>query len=161
MELCFVRSVDAQQTQMQSMGLADRGCMQVSAEQRNQAKRLAYGLLYGMGPMALSKELGCDQKTAADLSAAFLASLPGVVRRHTGACRLMWALGLYWCMSARPRHRLAYCAIMCWIALDACHQSLHSCLPPPASMAKATSWLQARVPCSATTIDRLFPPMYL
>lgn len=50
----------------------------VSPAQRNQAKRLAYGLLYGMGPCALAGDLECDVQTAAQLADSFRRSLPGV-----------------------------------------------------------------------------------
>ena len=67
--------------------LETRSARQVTTEARNRAKRLAYGLLYGMGPAALAKDLNCDRKSAADLSAAFLASLPGVVRGSDNVCK--------------------------------------------------------------------------
>ncbi|GMH38125.1 hypothetical protein BSKO_06009 [Bryopsis sp. KO-2023] len=53
---------------------------QVTASQRNHAKRLAYGLLYGMGPHALAQELGTEVNAAKELSITFQESLPGVER---------------------------------------------------------------------------------
>jgi hypothetical protein len=50
----------------------------VSSEQRSHAKRLAYGLLYGMGPAALAQDLGTDIMTAAAFCEEFRKSLPGV-----------------------------------------------------------------------------------
>jgi DNA polymerase theta len=44
---------------------------QVTPVQRNQAKRLAYGLLYGMGPQALAAELGVAVGEAVRLSHDF------------------------------------------------------------------------------------------
>jgi DNA polymerase theta len=52
--------------------------VQVTEEQRNHAKRLAYGLLYGMGNAALAAELGVDTAAAANLAEAFRKSLPGL-----------------------------------------------------------------------------------
>ncbi len=51
---------------------------QVTQQQRDHAKRLAYGLLYGMGPTALAADLGTDVATAASFSDEFRRSLPGV-----------------------------------------------------------------------------------
>lgn len=51
---------------------------QVTGDQRNHAKKLAYGLLYGMGPVSLSSELGVDVSTATFLADTFKRSLPGV-----------------------------------------------------------------------------------
>ncbi|KAK9789551.1 hypothetical protein WJX73_010627 [Symbiochloris irregularis] len=78
--------------------------LQVTLEQRTQAKRLAYGLLYGMGSMALSKDLGCDPKTAEELSAQFIASLPGVdawLQKVRESCR---QLGYVQTLNGRRRY---------------------------------------------------------
>jgi hypothetical protein len=40
--------------------------MQVTKEQRDHAKQLTYGLLYGMGPAKLADELGCSVGEAKD-----------------------------------------------------------------------------------------------
>lgn len=52
---------------------------QVTREKRNQAKQLAYGLLYGMGPRAVGEALDLpDVRTAAEWQESFLNSMPGV-----------------------------------------------------------------------------------
>jgi len=55
---------------------------QVTSEQRNKAKKLAYGLLYGMGTASLARELGlCGpgaETRASTVAQDFLNSLPGV-----------------------------------------------------------------------------------
>ena len=52
---------------------------QVTPDRRGQAKHLAYGLLYGMGPTALAGVLGItDVKLAAEWQESFLSSMPGV-----------------------------------------------------------------------------------
>eukprot|EP00798_Chlamydomonas_sp_ICE-L_P002968 gene2968-12977_t len=56
-------------------GAGGRG---VSVEQRSHAKRLAYGLLYGMGPMALASDMGTTPAEAANLADAFRKSMPGL-----------------------------------------------------------------------------------
>eukprot|EP00879_Flechtneria_rotunda_P026930 GHRR01028777.1.p1 GENE.GHRR01028777.1~~GHRR01028777.1.p1 ORF type:complete len:224 (+),score=77.45 GHRR01028777.1:916-1587(+) len=52
--------------------------MQVTPEQRNHAKRLAYGLLYGMGAHALAAELGVTAQEATNLADDFRRSLAGL-----------------------------------------------------------------------------------
>lgn len=51
---------------------------QVTRTQRDHAKHMAYGLLYGMGPMALAAALGVSPKEAMELSDGFKRTLPGV-----------------------------------------------------------------------------------
>jgi len=52
---------------------------QVTPERRDQAKHLAYGLLYGMGPNAVAGALNIrDVRTAAEWQESFLNSMPGV-----------------------------------------------------------------------------------
>ena len=46
---------------------------------RNKAKQLAYGLLYGKGARALSKDLSCTIEEAQIERDTFKRSLPGVV----------------------------------------------------------------------------------
>jgi len=50
----------------------------VTNEQRGHAKRLAYGLLYGMGTYRLAVELGVDVKAAAQLADDFRRAHPGL-----------------------------------------------------------------------------------
>ena len=54
--------------------------MQVNVDQRNEAKQMAYALLYGQGKHALAKEMGCEPDKAASAIAAFRASIPALVR---------------------------------------------------------------------------------
>jgi hypothetical protein len=51
---------------------------QVTPEQRTHAKRLAYGLLYGMGPSALAADLGVSMGQAVQLADDFRRSHPGL-----------------------------------------------------------------------------------
>lgn len=53
---------------------------QVTPEERVQAKRLAYGILYGMGTSTLAMELGVSLHEAAELSENFRRAIPGVDR---------------------------------------------------------------------------------
>ena len=53
--------------------------MQVAEEQRDYAKQLAYGLLYGKGPHALAVDLSCDVKKAAKQQESFMRAIPNVV----------------------------------------------------------------------------------
>ncbi|GIL88385.1 hypothetical protein Vretifemale_16356, partial [Volvox reticuliferus] len=53
---------------------------QVTPEVRVQAKRLAYGMLYGMGTSTLAMELGVSLHEAAELSDNFRRAIPGVDR---------------------------------------------------------------------------------
>ena len=48
-------------------------------DQRDYAKQLAYGLLYGKGAHALAADMGVDVKQAAKHLESFLKSIPGVV----------------------------------------------------------------------------------
>lgn len=52
---------------------------QVAQEQRDYAKQLAYGLLYGKGPHALAVDLSCDVKKAAKQQESFMQAIPKVV----------------------------------------------------------------------------------
>lgn len=56
------------------------GCTppQVTPEQRDHAKQLTYGLLYGMGPGKLADEMGCSLAEARDMQDRFRRSLPGI-----------------------------------------------------------------------------------
>ncbi|PRW44411.1 helicase and polymerase-containing TEBICHI isoform X1 [Chlorella sorokiniana] len=51
---------------------------QVTQQQRDHAKQLTYGLLYGMGAAKLADELGCGLEEAKDAQEKFRRSLPGV-----------------------------------------------------------------------------------
>ena len=50
----------------------------VTSEMRTQAKRLTYGILYGMGALSLSEKLECDVATAEKQAGDFKARLGGV-----------------------------------------------------------------------------------
>lgn len=52
--------------------------VQVTPEVRTQAKRLAYGILYGMGREALASELGVGTAEAGECMERFKEALPGV-----------------------------------------------------------------------------------
>ena len=52
---------------------------QVQQQQRDYAKQLAYGLLYGKGPHALAADLSCTVQKAAEHQDSFLKSIPAVV----------------------------------------------------------------------------------
>jgi DNA polymerase I-like protein with 3'-5' exonuclease and polymerase domains len=53
---------------------------QVSAMERDAAKHLTYGLVYGMGPAALASRLGGTSRAfAEELDASFKRSIPGAV----------------------------------------------------------------------------------
>lgn len=51
----------------------------MAEEQRDYAKQLAYGLLYGKGPHALAVDLSCDVKKAAKQQESFMRAIPNVV----------------------------------------------------------------------------------
>eukprot|EP00241_Pyramimonas_parkeae_P006735 CAMPEP_0114260642 /NCGR_PEP_ID=MMETSP0058-20121206/20615_1 /TAXON_ID=36894 /ORGANISM="Pyramimonas parkeae, CCMP726" /LENGTH=322 /DNA_ID=CAMNT_0001375929 /DNA_START=9 /DNA_END=977 /DNA_ORIENTATION=- len=50
----------------------------VNTDQRNWAKQLAYGLLYGKGPASFAQDLDCDIPTATAAMEDFRRALPGV-----------------------------------------------------------------------------------
>jgi DNA polymerase-1 len=50
----------------------------VSADQRRQAKTINFGVLYGMGPVRLARELGIPRKSAADFIEQYFARFPRV-----------------------------------------------------------------------------------
>jgi len=50
----------------------------VTAEERNEAKRLVYGMIYGLTPWGLAKQLGCDKTSAGKMINSFLATFTGV-----------------------------------------------------------------------------------
>ncbi len=51
---------------------------QVTAEERETAKRVVYALMYGMGPAALTGVLKCTPGEARVFLSSFLSSFPGV-----------------------------------------------------------------------------------
>lgn len=51
---------------------------EVSADQRRKAKTINFGLLYGMGPQKLGRELGISQKEAKDFIAVYFSKLSRV-----------------------------------------------------------------------------------
>jgi hypothetical protein len=67
-------------------------CAQVTQQQRNHAKHMAYGLLYGKGARALAVDMGISVEAAAQRSAEFKRSLPGV-------CAWMAKVGGLWPIS--------------------------------------------------------------
>ena len=50
----------------------------VSSQERDQTKRLVYGILYGMGPNTLAEQLDCRSEEAAERIQSFKKSFPGV-----------------------------------------------------------------------------------
>ncbi|OVA10678.1 DNA-directed DNA polymerase [Macleaya cordata] len=50
----------------------------VSSQERDQTKRLVYGILYGMGPKNLAEQLDCSSDEAAEKIQSFKSSFPGV-----------------------------------------------------------------------------------
>ncbi|XP_022856955.1 helicase and polymerase-containing protein TEBICHI-like isoform X2 [Olea europaea var. sylvestris] len=50
----------------------------VTSQERNQTKRLVYGILYGMGPNTLAEQLDCSSNEAAEKIQTFKKSFPGV-----------------------------------------------------------------------------------
>ena len=56
------------------------GCPEdsVGSSERDQTKRLVYGILYGMGANSLAEQLGCSPAEAAEKIQSFKSSFPGV-----------------------------------------------------------------------------------
>lgn len=52
--------------------------VQVTEDQRNHAKKICYGIIYGMGKKALSDSLNCDEESAVSLLEQFHASFPNI-----------------------------------------------------------------------------------
>lgn len=52
--------------------------LDVSPKERDQTKRLVYGILYGMGPNSLSEQLECSSDEAAHKIQSFKSTFPGV-----------------------------------------------------------------------------------
>lgn len=62
----------------------------VSSCERNQTKRMVYGILYGMGPNSLAEKLNCSTEDAAERIQSFKKSFPGVagwLHEAVTACR--------------------------------------------------------------------------
>ena len=62
----------------------------VSGAMRERAKRLVYGMLYGMGVAALAEKLECSAEEAGGLRARFVGAYPRVTRwmeEEVGACK--------------------------------------------------------------------------
>lgn len=68
------------------------GCSEVSvdSQEREQIKRMVYGILYGMGVNSLAEQLDCTSDEAAEKIANFKSSFPGVaswLREAVASCR--------------------------------------------------------------------------
>ncbi|CAJ1972305.1 unnamed protein product [Sphenostylis stenocarpa] len=68
------------------------GCSEVSvgSQEREQTKRMVYGILYGMGVNSLAEQLDCTSDEAAEKIANFKSSFPGVaswLREAVASCR--------------------------------------------------------------------------
>lgn len=50
----------------------------VGTQERDQTKRLVYGILYGMGANTLAEQLGCSPADATEKIQSFKSSFPGV-----------------------------------------------------------------------------------
>lgn len=62
----------------------------VTSQERDQTKRLVYGILYGMGPNTLSEQLNCSLDEAAGKIQNFKRSFPGVaswLQQAVTSCR--------------------------------------------------------------------------
>lgn len=62
----------------------------VASDERDQTKRLVYGILYGMGANTLAEQLNCSSEEAAEKIKSFKGSFPGValwLLEAVGSCR--------------------------------------------------------------------------
>lgn len=62
----------------------------VTSQEREQTKRLVYGILYGMGPNTLAEQLQCSSNEAAAKIQSFKTSFPGVavwLNEAVASCR--------------------------------------------------------------------------
>ncbi|CAI0441279.1 unnamed protein product [Linum tenue] len=62
----------------------------VGSDERDQTKRLVYGILYGMGANSLAEQLDCSQDEAAEKIRSFKHTFPGVaswLKEAVSACR--------------------------------------------------------------------------
>lgn len=50
----------------------------ITEKQRNAAKQICYGIIYGMGARSLSVTLKCDEEEAINLSESFHKTYPGI-----------------------------------------------------------------------------------
>jgi len=76
----------------------------VTPEMRTKAKRLAYGILYGMGARALAGELDCDMETARAEMETFKARLGGVAKWMAGVVRDVEKHGYIQTLGGRKRY---------------------------------------------------------
>eukprot|EP01065_Artemidia_motanka_P024054 TRINITY_DN2870_c0_g1_i2.p1 TRINITY_DN2870_c0_g1~~TRINITY_DN2870_c0_g1_i2.p1 ORF type:complete len:861 (+),score=173.66 TRINITY_DN2870_c0_g1_i2:50-2632(+) len=70
--------------------LYDAAPEQVSDPQRTNAKRLVYGIMYGMGPARVGRTLGVSEEAAAGFMSRFLGRFPGLqafANSAVSACR--------------------------------------------------------------------------
>lgn len=66
-------------------GRAEADCA-VSAAERSMAKKICLGLLYGMGDVALSEQLGCSPEEAKAHASSFRDSFPGLQKWMSEVC---------------------------------------------------------------------------
>lgn len=78
----------------------EKGDFQASGVGREKAKRLVYGVLYGMGPRALASALGCTFQEASRAKEEFLGQFPQValwLESTVDKCRESgYSSGLFW-----------------------------------------------------------------
>jgi len=72
----FRRGVDVHRETAASIFGVPAG--EVTAEQRSQAKTVNFGILYGQGPVGLSRQIGITREAAKQFIAAYKAQFPGV-----------------------------------------------------------------------------------
>eukprot|EP00967_Tisochrysis_lutea_P015772 scaffold17778_cov22-Tisochrysis_lutea.AAC.1 len=87
-----------------SDGLRYALSIQVSKDQRNQAKQLTYAVLYGLGAYALAQKLNTDPASAAQLSRSFLKSMPGLEAWMKGVVEDCRMNGYVTMLSGRRRY---------------------------------------------------------
>lgn len=70
----------------------------ISSKERENTKRLIYGILYGMGANSLAEQLNCSSEEAAEKIKSFKASFPGVsswLHEAVASCRKKGLVYLY------------------------------------------------------------------
>lgn len=75
---------------MIAAGWTGRSKDSVGLHEREQTKRLIYGILYGMGPITLSEQLNCSSDEAKEKIKSFKSSFPGIaswLHEAVSSCR--------------------------------------------------------------------------
>lgn len=136
--------------------------VQVSQQQRDHAKQLTYGLLYGMGAVKLADELGCSVAEARSAQERFRASLPGIEAwqaRVVADCRRLGYVEVRAAMDAANIPLVDCCEmVLSWTAFADCKVCIVDAFLCSQSVGCSQLAIQTLLSCCGAAADTSRPP---